>query len=191
MNCTESNSNGIPVGLGAVTTENGNPVEFIQVSSDTVSKVRNLNSVLFPVRYSSSYYKSLTQPGQFAQLAVYQGACVGTIACRKQPLGFADSATRFYDPRMPQPELHEMYMMTLGVLAPYRRLGIGRMLLANAMDIAKQDPLVKRVVLHVKIDNDDALRFYHKHGFITLRLIERYYKNIEPPHAYLLEYRLR
>ncbi|KAJ2842753.1 N-acetyltransferase 5, partial [Coemansia erecta] len=157
MNCMESNGSnrstrsngaGIPMVLSAVVAENGIPVKFEQVSADTLNKVRNLNSALFPVRYSSSFYKSLTLPGQFAQLATYQGTYVGTIACRKQPLGFADSATGFHNPRIPQPELYEMYMMTLGVLAPYRRLGIGRMLLTNALNAARQDPLVARVVLH-------------------------------------------
>ncbi|KAJ2551915.1 hypothetical protein EV175_003510 [Coemansia sp. RSA 1933] len=204
MNCMESSGNSnnnnasnitgvsLPLVLGAATVGSERSIDFVPVSdSDTVNKVRNLNSVLFPVRYSAGFYKSLTQPGQFAQLAKYQGTCVGTIACRKQALGQADPVTSVYDPRIPQPELCEMYMLTLGVLAPYRRLGIGRMLLSNALDAAKQDPLVKRIVLHVKIDNDDALRFYHKHGFSTLRLIERYYKNIDPPHAYLLELRIR
>ncbi|KAJ1992562.1 hypothetical protein GGI25_000063 [Coemansia spiralis] len=160
------------------------PVEIIPVDAHTVSRVRNLNSVLFPVRYSAGFYKRLVQPGQFAQVALYQGVCVGTIACRTQPLGFAESMVD----GAPQTE---MYMMTLGVLAPYRRLGIGKMLLANAVRAAQQDPLARRIVLHVKIDNDDALRFYHRHGFATVRLVENYYKNIEPPHAYLLECRLR
>ncbi|KAJ2433689.1 hypothetical protein IWW41_001916 [Coemansia sp. RSA 2522] len=85
----------------------------------------------------------------------------------------------------------EMYMMTLGVLAPYRRLGIARGLLESALAAAAQDPTIRRVVLHVQIDNDDALRFYHKHGFATVRMVERYYKLLDPPHAYLLEYPLR
>ncbi|KAJ2663063.1 hypothetical protein IWW48_001582 [Coemansia sp. RSA 1200] len=209
MNCakstsnTGSSSNGIPVVLGMGMTVSGKAVEFEQVDALNISKVRNLNSVLFPVHYSSGFYKSLTQGGQFSQLCTFQGKYVGTIACRRQRLGFADSTAvsggggggggfhGLHTSSVVVPEAYELYMMTLGVLAPYRRLGIGQMLLANAVSAAEQDPLIRRIVLHVKIDNDDALRFYHKHGFTTMRLVERYYKNIEPPHAYLLEYRLR
>ncbi|KAJ1856960.1 hypothetical protein LPJ57_007160 [Coemansia sp. RSA 486] len=173
-------------------TESGHQVQLQTVDAITLPKVRNLNSVLFPVHYSGAFYRSLLLPGQFAQLAFYNKLCVGTIACRKQPLGFAEApvsaATNYH---APEPKYHEVYMMTLGVLAPYRRLGIGRLLLRNAIEFASKDPTVRRVILHVQIDNDDALRFYHKSGFTTMRLVQRYYKNIEPPHAYLLEYRIR
>ncbi|KAJ2891129.1 N-acetyltransferase 5 [Coemansia aciculifera] len=172
----------------AATAAVASQVQFQTVDASNMPRLRSLNTVLFPVHYSSSFYRGLLLPGQFAQLATFGNAYVGTIACRKQPLGFAaglvtgtgDSSDNMF----------EMYMMTLGVLAPYRRLGVGRQLLLHAIEFAKRDPLVAKIVLHVQIDNDDALRFYHKHGFTTVRMVERYYKVINPPHAYLLEYRL-
>ncbi|KAJ2817906.1 hypothetical protein IWW50_006003 [Coemansia erecta] len=166
----------------------GSQVELRAVDSANMLKVRNLHSVLFPVRYTGSFYKGLLQPDQFARLAYYNSMCVGLITCRKQPLGFADTGvvSGVY-----VPVHYEMYMMTLGVLAPCRRLGIARGLLESALAAAAQDPSIKRVVLHVQIDNDDALRFYHKHGFATQHMVERYYKLLDPPHAYLLEYSLR
>ncbi|KAJ2339311.1 hypothetical protein GGH92_006778 [Coemansia sp. RSA 2673] len=163
---------------------------FLQVDSDNIQRMRTLNSVLFPVHYSASFYRGLLLPGQFAQLAVYGNSYVGTIACRKQPLGFA-SGPLLAQPQPQQEDKLEVYMMTLGVLAPYRRLGLGKQLLRHAIDYATKDPMVCKMVLHVQIDNDDALRFYHKHGFSTVRMVERYYKTIDPPHAYLLEYRIR
>ncbi|KAJ2083005.1 hypothetical protein H4R24_001121 [Coemansia sp. RSA 988] len=166
-------------------------IELRGVDLDNLNKVRNLNSALFPVRYTAPFYKSLLQPGQFAQLAICNGVCVGTVTCRAQILGFADSPTTHLSFQAPPPTKFEVYMMTLGVLAPYRRLGIARMLLNSAISAAAADPSVKRIVLHVQIDNDDALRFYHKHGFTTSHMVERYYKLLDPPHAYLLQYRLR
>ncbi|KAJ1731887.1 hypothetical protein LPJ61_002309 [Coemansia biformis] len=167
-------------------------VELVGVDALSLSRVRNLNTVLFPVRYTGSFYKSLLLPEQFARLAFYNGACVGTITCRKQPLGFADSPTAPHTGYGAPPAVDfEMYMMTLGVLAPYRRLGIAQGLLDSAVEAAAADQTVRRIVLHVQIDNDDALRFYHRRGFTTLRMVERYYKALEPPHAYLLQYRLR
>ncbi|KAJ2713907.1 N-acetyltransferase 5 [Coemansia spiralis] len=166
-------------------------VELAGVDGDSLGRVRSLNAVLFPVRYTPAFYKSLLKPGQFARLAFYNGACVGTVTCRKQPLGFADAPTAHLDPSAPPAVDYEVYMMTLGVLAPYRRLGIAHGLLASAIEAAAADPTVRRIVLHVQTDNDDALRFYHRRGFTTLRMVERYYKVLDPPHAYLLQYRLR
>ncbi|KAJ2025244.1 hypothetical protein IWW57_003444, partial [Coemansia sp. S610] len=110
-------------------------IRFQQVDPSNIHRMRSLNLSLFPVNYSTSFYRGLLLPGQFAQLALYGNAYVGTIACRKQPLGFASCPTQ-------QGELLEVYMMTLGVLAPYRRLGLGKQLLVNAIEYAAQDPMV-------------------------------------------------
>ncbi len=51
------------------------------------------------------------------------------------------------------------------VVAPqYRRRGVGTLLLARAIEIARQEG-IKRVELHVWSFNSDAKRFYAKHGF--------------------------
>jgi hypothetical protein len=46
-------------------------------------------------------------------LAYYNDVCVGTVCCRKE----VDETN---------PEMYKIYMMTLGVLEPYRHLGIGK-----------------------------------------------------------------
>lgn len=75
--------------------------------------------------------------------------------------------------------------MTLGVLAPYRRLGIGRAILQYVFLYAKQKEY-KQIRLHVQINNHAALSFYQNHGFTKESLIEHYYKRLEPSSAYLL-----
>lgn len=47
------------------------------------------------------------------ELAYYNDVCVGTVCCRKE----ADETN---------PEMSKIYMMTLGVLEPYRHLGLGK-----------------------------------------------------------------
>ena len=42
------------------------------------------------------------------------------------------------------------------------------------------------VYLHVQVSNDDALKFYQRHGFAVTGTIENYYKRVEPPHCYVL-----
>ncbi|KAJ1942178.1 hypothetical protein EC988_006560 [Linderina pennispora] len=182
--------------LGNTTyTMHGRQVSLQHVSTDTLSKVKRLNSVLFPVQYGHSFYKALLMPDQHAMLAFVDVStdkekCIGTVGVRKQPWGFADSPAGAMQ-RPGAPAVLEAYIMTLGVLAPYRRLGVGKVLLDSAIRYARADPAVRRLVLHVHITNDDALRFYHASGFSTVRIVENYYRRIEQPHAYLLEYRVR
>ncbi|KAI9481939.1 hypothetical protein LPJ78_003058 [Coemansia sp. RSA 989] len=157
------------------------------VVPDNISKVRNLNSVLFPVRYAKTFYENLLHPGYFGRLAYFNKQCVGTITCCKQPLGYADAkAAEMREPS----ERCEMYMMTLGVLAPFRRMGIAQSLVQCALETAAQDPSIERVALHVQVGNDDALGFYHKLGFVTTHTIDQYYRHIEPAQAYVLQYQL-
>lgn len=53
----------------------------------------------------------VTKPVVFF-IAYYNDVCVGTVCCRREP----DENN---------PELSKIYMMTLGVLEPYRHLGLG------------------------------------------------------------------
>ena len=77
--------------------------------------------------------------------------------------------------------------MTLGCLAPYRRLGIGTKMLQHVMDIVAKDGNLNSVVLHVQVNNEGALDFYKKFGFEIVETKEAYYKRIEPADAHVLE----
>ncbi|XP_022868480.1 probable N-acetyltransferase san [Olea europaea var. sylvestris] len=74
-------------------------------------QLKKLNTALFPVRYNDKYYADALASGDFTKLAYYSDICVGSIACRlekKEGGGIC------------------VYIMTLGVLAPYRGIGIGK-----------------------------------------------------------------
>ena len=58
--------------------------------------------------------------------AFYNDVLVGTVSVRKEPR--EDGASR-------------LYIMTLGVLAPYRELGIGSQLLNHVFDLCESHPL--------------------------------------------------
>ncbi|XP_078428050.1 acyl-CoA N-acyltransferases (NAT) superfamily protein isoform X4 [Wolffia australiana] len=133
--------------------------------------LKKLNTVLFPVRYNDKYYADALASGEFTRLAYYNDICVGSVACRIE--------------KKEGGELR-VYIMTLGVLAPYRRLGIGKKLLNHIMDLsAKQG--IPEIYMHVQTNNNDAIAFYKKFGFEIKETIKNYYaKNISPPDCYVL-----
>ena len=100
--------------------------------------------------------------------------------------------------------------MTLGVLAPYRRYGIGThprylplyltvligglgtKLLDHVLSVAETQTRgtpgspVKSLYLHVQTTNQEAVDWYTKRGFTIERTVEGYYRNIEDVDAYIL-----
>ena len=66
--------------------------------------------------------------------------------------------------------------MTLGCLAPYRRLGIGTKMLEHVLNVVKEDGSFSSIFLHVQINNTSAIEFYKRFGFNIVETKEQYYK---------------
>jgi N-alpha-acetyltransferase 50 len=86
-----------------------------------------------------------------------------------------------------------IYIMTLGVLAPYRGMEIGTQLIQSIFDHYEENKEngeykdVVEIALHVQISNEDAIKFYTtRFGFAQGELVENYYRRIDPPHCYKL-----
>lgn len=99
-------------------------IEVAQLTSNNLGQLRKLNSVLFPVQYSERYYKDVLHQdvAEMCKLGLFNDIAVATICCRYE-LASADTVN--------------VYIMTLGVLAPYRRLGIATVLLQHVLDHVK------------------------------------------------------
>jgi ribosomal protein S18 acetylase RimI-like enzyme len=132
---------------------------------------RKLNAVIFPVSYADKFYSDCMAAGKVTQLgtplptappphsaepppplarwalraarltragwpaySLPTDVLVGGIACRYEKVG---SRVR-------------MYIMTLGVLAPYRGRGVGQRLLVRALTEGAKEPGVEDVYLHVQ-----------------------------------------
>jgi len=100
---------------------------------------------------------------------------VGGIACR-----FEKSGSRV-----------RLYIMTLGVLAPYRGRGVGQRLLVRALTEAAKETEVDDVYLHVQVSNTEAVEFYKKFGFEVTETVVGYYKRLTPPDCFILSRSLR
>lgn len=150
------------------------------------------------VRYNDKFYSEVLNSGNFTKLGIlpdHMFSCslnalglwlfieccwftayystdilVGAICCRIEKKG----------------EQGRLYIMTLGVLAPYRSCGIGTKLLTTTMDEADQDGSIEEVYLHVQTSNTDALDFYKRFGFEQREKICNYYKRIDPPDCFVM-----
>ncbi|KAJ3332160.1 N-alpha-acetyltransferase 50 [Blyttiomyces sp. JEL0837] len=146
------------------------------VSETNIPSLRSLNSVIFPIKYTEPFYRNVLGSKELSRLAFYQGECVGAICCRKEPISESHP-------------LYRVYIMTLGVLAPYRRLRIGSLLVNAIIAACNEDLEIDHVCLHVQTTNTDAIRFYRKLGFRIHERVDGYYKlnkGVEPPDAFFL-----
>ncbi|KAM5531586.1 hypothetical protein V8D89_014755 [Ganoderma adspersum] len=150
-------------------------VSFAAVTPNNLGTVRKLNSVLFPIKYSEKFYSDIVHPDveDFCQLIYYNDIPVGTMCCRLEE---KDGQAK-------------LYLMTLAVLAPYRSRGIGSQSLQHLIDaaVAHTKPKITAIYLHVQVSNDDAKKFYERHGFQQTGLFENYYKKITPHDAWILQ----
>lgn len=149
-------------------------VSFASLTENNLGTVRKLNSVLFPVKYSEKFYRDILAPEveDFCKLVYYNDIPVGTICCR-----FENKDNQ-----------NQLYLMTLGILAPYRSRGLGSKALDAVLKAAStHNPKIDKVYLHVQVVNEEARRFYEANGFTTTSTHEGYYKNITPADAWVLE----
>ncbi|EGN99817.1 hypothetical protein SERLA73DRAFT_180040 [Serpula lacrymans var. lacrymans S7.3] len=150
-------------------------VSFASLTPNNLGTVRKLNSVLFPIRYSEKFYQDILLPEleDFCKLVYYNDVPVGTICCR---LETTDGVTK-------------LYLMTMGVLAPYRcrKLGSQSLELIVKAAASQAKPKISHIYLHVQVSNDPAKRFYERHGFKEVGVHENYYKRIVPRDAWILE----
>jgi len=148
------------------------------LTEKNIGQLKILNTAIFPVKYNDKFYTDLLLPERegLTKLAYYCDVLVGAVCCRIDEAGTPNVRA---------------YIMTLGVLAPYRNLGIGYKLLQYTLDLCKKRPEIQDIYLHVQVNNDQAINFYKKFGFEIKETIQNYYKRIEPPDCYVLQKSLK
>lgn len=150
-------------------------IELGDVTPHNIKQLKRLNQVVFPVSYNDKFYKDVLEAGELAKLAYYNDIVVGAVCCR---IDTSENSRR-------------LYIMTLGCLYPYRRLGIGSKMVEHVLKYVHSDGNFDSIFLHVQVNNEGAIDFYKKFGFEIVDTKEHYYKRIEPADAHVLQKTLR
>lgn len=122
-------------------------IELGDITPHNLKQLRVLNTVVFPVSYNDKFYidvlevsafrasgplsgshsptpiLSSLQAGELAKLAYYNDIVVGAVCCR---IDTSENQRR-------------LYIMTLGCLSPYRRLGIGTVMVNHILNYVEKD----------------------------------------------------
>lgn len=150
-------------------------IKLMDVTSRNINQLKELNAIIFPVSYNDRFYVDIWKSGGFAKLACYNGTAVGAICCHIDTSGGR----------------RRLYISTLGCLHSYRRLGIGSAMIQQIFQYAEDDGHFDSISLHVQINNDNAIQFYRKFGFEIVETIDKYYSQIQPVGAFVLEKRIQ
>lgn len=114
-------------------------VTYGQINSQNINILRKLNFETFPVKYSTSFYARLfLEYTELSRLAFYNDIVIGSYSTRIEEF---------------KGEPHA-YVLTFGVLEPYRKYNVGRQMMDNMeKDIKEKHPEVKAIYLHMHVIN--------------------------------------
>merc|ERR1712178_185523 len=157
-----------------------------------IKQFKMINQAVFPVQYVDAFYRDAQKSEiHFSKLAYFNDLVVGGVCFRLEDasspeIGMVNKTIKA--DQIKQAPLKRAYIMTLGVLTPYRRYGVGKKMLGWVIEKAKSLKDVSGIYLHVQTNNDVAKSFYEKLGFIQEGgVFEGYYKKIDPPDAFMLK----
>ncbi|MEM1515275.1 MAG: ribosomal protein S18-alanine N-acetyltransferase [Candidatus Bathyarchaeia archaeon] len=133
-----------------------------------------INRVCLPENYSVYFFMDLhlNYPETFI-VAEINNKVVGYIMCRIE-IGFSGLSL-----------IKKGHVISIAVLPNYRRMGIGKALLLEALKAMVKHYGVRECYLEVRVSNTPAINLYKKTGFEISRVIKGYYADGED--AYLMQ----
>lgn len=121
----------------------------------------------------------------------YDKSPIGVVYFKKEAISAANYGNNdeHLDLSMTDEHPQQCYLVSLGITAPFRGLGIGGRILewveTYCVDAWGID--VGRIVLHVQRCNAQAVQFYLKNGFVKVCEVKDYYTKVEGRDALFLK----
>merc|ERR1712178_271842 len=148
-----------------------------------IKQFKMINKAVFPVNYVDAFYRDAQKSEiHFSKLAYFNDLVVGGVCFRLEEASSSEIGLinkSITQESIKKASLKRAYIMTLGVLTPYRRYGVEK---------SKELGDINGIYLHVQTNNDVAKSFYEKLGFVQEGgVFEGYYKKIDPPDAFMLK----
>lgn len=159
--------------------------DIIALDSLTVNNLgtfQKINETCLPTRYNPNWYRDSLDQGQIVQLAYYTELPVGAVKAKpintayKNPTHETSLQAIINSKIVP----NAIYIESLSVLKAYRNLGIGKKLVDYVVEETKKK-FIHEIVLHVHVDNKQAIDFYLKQGFKQNEVVKDYYKEQQLP----------
>lgn len=141
--------------------------------------VMEINLKTLPEHYSDYFYESLLAelPEAFL-VAEIGGKLVGYIMCKSE-YGFSNFKKLGF--------VKKGHVVSVAVLNEFRRKGIGRGLVEEAINGVKSKKC-DELYLEVRCSNTDAVRLYENMGFIIKQKLKAYYRDGEDAYMMAIEF---
>lgn len=164
-------------------------ISLDDLTSNNIGVFKKINEVSLPTTYPESWYKDSLNSDQIVKLAFYSELPVGAVKGKAiNTTHKTDSYEVSQQLQLPSEAIpNAVYLESFAVLKAYRNLGIGAKLLEYVIAETKRR-FIHEVMLHVHVENSQAIGWYLKHGFIKNGEVKEYYKEqgLSNPDAVIL-----
>lgn len=167
-----------------------------------ITALRRLNSLLLPVAFPDSFYQAVLDPSisnLYSRIITWDGdgnglpqepKIIGAIVCIPE-FGVHSASRHVHSHNEVEHEAMptNLYIRSLGILAPYRSLGLAAAALDDILATAYKSPAVNllTVTAHVWTENEQGLQWYLRRGFERIgEPIQGYYRKLRPDSAILV-----
>lgn len=164
-------------------------ISLDDLTSNNIGVFKKINEVSLPTTYPESWYKDSLNSDQIVKLAFYSELPVGAVKGKAiNTTHKTDSYEVSQQLQLPSEAIpNAIYLESFAVLKAYRNLGIGAKLLEYVIAETKRR-FIHEIMLHVHVENSQAIGWYLKHGFIKNGEVKEYYKEqgLSNPDAVIL-----
>lgn len=181
----------------AITLPNHPDITITSIQTSHLPALTRLTSTLLPIKYPSTFYTSIVSDpiaSTFSRVALYTPVSSSTSPPISNPIGWIRCSLEPYPeatspPSPVTPIYNQIYIKTLCLLAPYRRMGVATALLDCILepDHVLREHNIQFVFAHVWEQNEEALEWYEKRGFLREGgRVDGYYTKLRPQGAWIM-----